>query len=354
LKRTLVVVLAGAALCGCGGREPEQVETQAAVPVETAVARTGAITAWVHATGLVEGAPGADWTVTAPQQARIAAVRAAAGDPVRRGEELVSFDSPQLRTDLAARSGELAQAKARLDNAQRSHDRLAKLLERGIASRREVEDARRELVDAQAALETATEARSGAAELAGRARAVAPFDGIVAQRWHNAGDLVDANEHVLRLVDPRRLEVAAAVPAADAARIVVGRPARVSVAGSTAEPVAARVVSRPALVDAGTGTATVRLRLDGAPAVGSPVEVAIAAEEEQDALIVPAAAVVAENGESAVFVVDETKHARRRAVVVGLRGVSDVQLRSGVKAGELVVVKGAQELPDGALVAAGR
>ena len=270
MKRTLVVALAGAALCGCGGREPEQIETQAAVPVETAVARTGAVTAWVHATGLVEGAPGADWTLTAPQLASIAAVRAAAGDTVRRGDELVSFDSPQLRTDLATRSGELAQAKARLDNAQRGYERLSKLLERGIASTPggggRAQGARRR---AGRARDARPRPAPGPPSCRAAPARVAPFDGIVAQRWHNAGDLVDANEHVLRLVDPRRLEVAAAVPAADAARIVVGRPARVSVAGSTAEPVAARVVSRPALVDPATGTASVRLRLDGAPPAGT-------------------------------------------------------------------------------------
>jgi RND family efflux transporter MFP subunit len=354
LTRKLVVALACAALCACGRKESEELETQAAVPVETAAVRKGTITAYVHATGLVEGAPGADWTVTAPQQARIAAITAAAGDLVREGAELVSFDSPQLRTDLASRSGELAQARAKLDNAQRGYDRLSKLLERGIASRREVEDARKDLDDAQAALETATAARSGAAELSGRARASAPFAGIVAQRWHNPGDLVEANEHVLRLVDPKRLEVEAAVPAADAARIVLGRPARVGVAGAAAGAASASVVSRPALVDPATGTAGVRLRLETALAVGTPVELEIAAEEEHDALIVPASAVVTEGEESAVFVVDATKHAHRRTVTLGIRNAGEVQVRSGLKAGEAVVAKGAQELPDGALVAAGR
>jgi membrane fusion protein (multidrug efflux system) len=268
----------------------------------------------------------------------------------------VSFDSPQLRTDLASRSGELAQARAKLENAQRGYDRLSKLLERGIASRRELEDARKELDDAQAALETATAARSGAAELSGRAQAKAPFDGIVAQRWHNPGDLVEANEHVLRLVDPKRLEVEAAVPAGDAARIAIGRPARVGVAGSAAgsASASASVVSHPALVDPATGTAGVRLRLETALAVGTPVEVEIAAEEEHDALVVPASAVVTEGDLSAVFVVDAKKHAQRRTVTLGVRNAGEVQVRSGLKAGEVVVVKGAQELPDGALVAAGR
>jgi len=351
-RRVIGIALACVAAAACGRKEAEETETQAAVPVQAAVVRQGTITASIHATGLVEGAPGADWTATAPQQARVAEIRAAAGDVVRKGQLLVVFDSPPLRTDLATRQGDLAQAQARLTTARREHQRLSRLLERGIASRKEVDEAQKELLDAEAALRTATEAQAAAEELSSRARATAPFDGIVAQRWHSAGDLVDANEHVLRVIDPQRLQVTAAVPAAEAPRIVVGRPAQVTVSGSASGPLTARVLGQPALVDPATGTASVRLRLDASLAVGTPVEVEIAAEEQQGALIVPAEAVVSEGGQAAVFVVDATKHARRRAVVLGLRSGAQVQVKSGVKAGEAVVVKGVQELPDGALVAA--
>ncbi len=354
MRRLLVVGALPLALWACAGKQAEEMQTEAAVPVQTAAVRQGAICAYVQATGLVEGAPGADWTIVAPQQARVAAVGAAAGDLVSKGATLVSFDSPQLRADLATRTGELAQARAKLENAQRSHERLSRLLDRGIASRKEVEDARRDLLDAEAALETATEAHAAALDLFRRAEARAPFDGIVAQRWHNPGDLVDANEHVLRVVDPRRLEVAAAVPASEVSRIVIARPARVTVSGSPTKTVSARVVSHPAVVDPSTGTAGVRLRLEGPLAVGTPVELEIAAEQEANALIVPASALLTEGGETTVFVVDAAKHARRRAVVVGIRGGGEVQLRSGVEAGEVVVVKGNAELPDGALVAQSR
>jgi len=351
-RRVIGFGLACLAAVACGRKDGEEMETQAAVPVQTAPVRQGTITASIHATGLVEGAPGADRTVIAPDKARIAEVRAAAGDVVRKGELLVVLDSAPLRTDLATRAGELAQAQARLTSARREHERLSRLLERGIASRKEVDEAQKELLGAEAALRTATEAHAAAEDLSSRARATAPFDGVVAQRWHNAGDLVDANEHVLRIVDPQRLQVTAAVPAAEAPRIVVGRPAQVMVSGSTSGAMTARVLSHPALVDPATGTASVRLQLLGRLAVGTPVELEIAAEEQQGALIVPAEAVVSEGGAAAVFVVDATKHAHRRPVVLGLRSGALVQVRSGVAAGEAVVVKGLQELPDGALVTA--
>jgi len=196
----LVPLLAAA----CHRPQAEEMETQAAVPVEVAHPRQGTLTAVIHATGTVEAAPGADWTVTAPAAARVAEVHGAAGDRVRRGTLLVRLEAPTLKADLATRAGALAQAQARIDNARRNHVRLTGLLEKGIASRKDVEDARKELLDAEADVREATQTHAAAAELAAQAQARAPFDGTVVQRWHNAGDLIDANEHVLRLVDLRR------------------------------------------------------------------------------------------------------------------------------------------------------
>ena len=74
------------------------------------------------------------------------------------------------------------------------------------------------------------------------------------------------------------------------------------------------------------------------------------AEERSGAVIVPVAAVVKEEEKAFVYVVSPDNKAHRRAVVLGLVTPEEAQVVSGVKAGEKVVVKGQEELPDGALV----
>jgi membrane fusion protein, multidrug efflux system len=340
------------AVTACGKRAAEEVDTKAAVPVEVGTPRVGTITAYVRASGVVEGAPGADWTITAPPASRIAEIRGAAGDSLRKGTVAVRFDAPQLQAELAARSGERSAAEARQKAARASLERLSGLHEKGIAARKEVEDARKDVEEAEAAVRTATQGRAAAAAVAARAVAVAPFDAVVAQRWHNPGDLVDANEHVLRLVDPQRLEVACAVPVADAIHLARNRRAQVSAPGSAeSEPLLARVVSAAALVDTATGTANVRLSLQGILPVGTPVQVQIAVDEHKDALILPETAVVKEAEHAAVFVVGPDQHAHKREVTLGLTSGPDVEIRSGLQSSDTVVIKGADGLPDGALVA---
>ena len=349
-RRLAVAMSACALAAACHKAPPEDVATTAPVPVQVAAAHLGTITAYVRVTGLIEPAPGADWTVTAPDKALVTEIRYAPGDYVRQGAVVARFDAPPLRADVATRSSEQSQARARLDNARRNHERLSTLLEKGIASRKEVEDARKELLDAESAVRESGQTHAAAVDLAARATPTAPFSGVVAERWHNPGDVIDANEHVLRVVDLRRLQVTAAVPVADALRVVVGHAARVTVPGGEGREIAGKVAGTAATVDPATGTAAIRVSVSGALPVGTPVEIAIVAEERPNALIVPAAAIVREENKTTVFAVGTDNKAHRRAVVVGIVSAEEAQIVSGLREGEKVVVKGQDELPDGATV----
>jgi RND family efflux transporter MFP subunit len=355
MKRVLAILLLAAGAAGCHKAADETTETTAAVPVEVAEAHIGTVRAVVVTTGTADPAPGADWTIIAPAPGRIVEITKAEGDRVRRGELLVRFDAPPLRADLATRTGELAAARARVENARKNESRLAGLLERGIASRKEVEDAQRELREAEAAERQSRGTQAAAADLIAQTAVRARFAGLVARRAHNPGDFVEAvaTDPVLRVVDPTRMQVTASVPVAELGRIAEGQPARVIVPGAEADAAeTARVVSRPAAVDVATGTAVVRLGLGHGTRLtaGTPVQVEIQTEEHKDVVIVPASAIVREEEEAAVFVVGADQKAHKKKVVLGIVAGEDAEVRSGVTASEKVVVKGHEELPDGAAV----
>src|SRR5438093_6538012 len=223
-NHVVAMSIAAMAAAGCHKAADEQTQTSAAVPVEVALAHVGTIRAVVASTGTADPLPGADWTIIAPQPARVAVITKAEGDRVRKGELLVRFDAPPLRADVATRTGELAAARARLDNARKNETRLAGLLERGIAARKEVEDAQKELREAEAAVRQSSGTHAAASDLAAQATVYARFNGIVAHRSHNPGDIVEAaaSDPVLRVVDPTRMQVTASVPVADLVQIAVG------------------------------------------------------------------------------------------------------------------------------------
>jgi RND family efflux transporter MFP subunit len=255
-----------------------------------------------------------------------------------------------LNANVVSRGAEVTAAEARVRVARENQARLQDLFNRGVAARKEFEDADKELADAQAMLQQAQAGRGSAQQLASRTTVSATFDGVIAKRNHNPGDLVDAAaaDFVLRVVDPARLQVDASVPIPDLSRITIGATARIILSGEQ-DPIPMKVASRPAAVEPGTAAAPVRLNFLSVPplAVGTPVQVEIDAEEHTNVVLVPASAIVREGDETAVMIA-AGKKAQRRPVVLGIANKDQVEVKSGVKAGEPIIVSGQAGLPDGA------
>jgi RND family efflux transporter MFP subunit len=272
---------------------------------------------------------------------------------VRRGDLLVRFETPATTADVERQRAEIARAQARLENALAAQARARELFERGIAARKDMEDADRVVADAEGALGQAEASRAAAITAAGRATVRATFSGVIAKRFHNPGDLVEAaaSDPVLRVIDPQRLEVVASVPLSESPRVVLGAGGWMRSSVTGAPDLALKVVSRPAQVEQGTATIPVRMAFvaPSNAAAGMPAQVDIDAEQHTNVVLVPSAAIVREAEETFVFVAMGEK-AQRRPVQVGIGDGTDSEIVSGVKAGEMVIVEGQNGLPDEATI----
>lgn len=350
------LVLALVAAAACTRQAAEEVVSETVVPVRTATAVTGPIRGRVHATGVVSPAPGGELVVIAPETARVMEIPHAEGDRVKRGDVLVRFEIPSSAAEVQKQVAEIARAQATVASAEANRIRSRDLFDRGIAARKDVEDADRAVADAQAARAQAETARAAAALVAARSVVRATFDGVVAKRYHNPGDVVEpvSSDPVLRVIDQTRLEVVASVPLADSPRIVVGAAARLANIPAGDPEVGLKVLSRPAAVEAGSATIPVRLAFNMPTTfpTGMPVQIDIDAELRPNAVLVPTSALVREGEETAVFVVNGDK-ARRRPVRIGLSDGERVEIVSGLETRELVIVDGQAGLPDGATISIG-
>jgi RND family efflux transporter MFP subunit len=348
-----VVVAVALLAAGCSKSTVEEVQTTAAAPVKTITLAPSTVEGVVAASGLVSAAPGADWVITAPEPARIVELPKAEGDRVKTGDLLVRFEIPARTTEVAARRAEVDQARARVDNAQASVKRLTTLFEHGVAAQKELEDAKRDLAEAQAALVQAEAGTQAAAVLASRSIVRARFPGVVAKRAHNPGDMVEATsaDVILRVIDPAKLQVVAAVPIPDLARVQVGKPVRVIVPGAE-EPEQGKVLTRPAAVEPTGVSADVRISFNAMTrlAVGTPVRVEIVAEQRPNALAVPVEAIIHEDEDAFVMVAGADNKAHKRKVTIGITTPKLAEITGGLKAGEAVIVRGQQGLPDGAAI----
>jgi RND family efflux transporter MFP subunit len=344
------------AISACSREAPRVVERQeTVVPVGAVAAQRAAIRAVIHVSGSVVPAQGGEFLVLAPEPTRLLDVTKNVNDPVKSGDVLARFDLPSAAQNVSRFTADLAAAEAQLENTRVNRDRVRGFVDRGLVPRRDLEVAERDLVDAQDTVARTRRALEAAQAGAGRGVVRAPFDGVVVARTHNPGDLVvSTTDPILRIVDPRRLEIIASIPRKEQSRVVTGATARVAAAG--ADQVRLTVAGPVTEVSSGALAKeedTVPFRLVFAEptslAVDTPLQLDIDAEEHTDTVLVPTEALVRDGSDLAVFVAAQG-YAERRRVKTGIEDAARTEITEGVRAGELIITRGHIGLADGAAI----
>jgi multidrug efflux pump subunit AcrA (membrane-fusion protein) len=148
----LAVVALAIATAACSKQTAEETESEAPVPVKVEGARIGSIRAVLHATGIINPAPEGEMIVIAPEAGRIIEITRAEGERVAKGDVLVRFEIPSLIAEVQRQTAEVQRAQAALGTVKANQTRQRELFERGIAARKDVEDADRMVADTEAAL----------------------------------------------------------------------------------------------------------------------------------------------------------------------------------------------------------
>jgi RND family efflux transporter MFP subunit len=186
---------------------------------------------------------------------------------------------------------------------------------------------------------------------------IAPADAIVAQRNVSSGQLVADMEQLADLIDPRTVYVEAAVPIDQLRRLRPGMDAMVSSLIQPDENFPARIAEFAPAFSAGGATFPLRLEFASdqrIKAAGAPVEVRVTTADVPDAIVMPVTALYQEasNGGFYVFVAGPDAIAHRVPVMIGVREGAQVQVISGVKAGQFVITSGGYALSEGLRVKA--
>jgi RND family efflux transporter MFP subunit len=208
-----------------------------------------------------------------------------------------------------------------------------------------------QLKSAQAQMDAAKAHYESSAAQAAYAEVRSPISGVVSDRPVNIGEMASSSSDLISVIDISRVVARANVPVQQATSITVGRPARISGAGG--ELTGKVTVVSPA-VDPNTTTVQVWVEAPN-PAErlkpGATVQITVDAGEVPNALVVPAAALLAsDEGGEKVMIAGSDSLAHESAVNVGIRSGDEVQLLSGVQEGQQVITQGALGLDDKAKI----
>jgi RND family efflux transporter MFP subunit len=343
-------------VAGCGGSAQLDEPAVSAPVVAVEAARVETVRNAIGMSGTVVAAASADWIVHAPEAGQIVELPKQEGDAVEAGDLLVRLEVPSITQELSTRQLEHAEAQRRADEARAEAERRRVLVERGVLPRNDYDAARAALSGAETTLTQTRTQLELAQSLAQRTEIRARFPGIVAARWHQAGEFVtgDSADPILRVFDPTRIQVAVQLTATELARVPPGQI--VTIQSAMTPPVPGRVVSRPTAPEPGAAAAEVRIDFLEAVSIplSTPVLVDAKLGEIPDAVTVPQAAVAGEGNDRYVMVVGPDSVARRRDIRLGLIVDGRAQILQGVSAGDTVVVRGLEEIADGDSVIASR
>lgn len=309
--------------------------------ITVAPAASGELDAAILASATVEATPDAEAVLTARAPGTVSRIMVRIGDLVRAGQTLAlveSRDASQIAADRSA-------ASARVTLAARQLERERGLLAQGVTPRADYEAAQANLAVAQADARRAS-AAAGAARVSGDGRSVAvvsPVSGRVTNAGANLGQFVAAETELFRVADPRRLQITASVPPADAGRVREGD--RVELTTTDGRKIEGRVRSSTGVVDPQSRTATVVITPTSGGSTLAPgqlVQARILASggAAKSGVMVPQDAVQTLGSDTVVFV-RTGQGFRAQPVQVGSRSGGMVAITGGLAAGTQIATTNA-------------
>jgi cobalt-zinc-cadmium efflux system membrane fusion protein len=312
-------------------------------------------------TSIVKTAPGGDGVnlqgelqvnenayaeVGVPITSRVVAIEAALGKTVSKGQVVALVQSPELGK---ARADYLT-ARARLELSQTALQRKQRLAAENIVAQREVQEAQANVKSAEADIQAAqstlrslgsSDAPSEGLQLALRS----PINGTIIERTVVQGQMADPAKPLFKVADLSNLWLTSHAFEGDAVRVHAGTVARINFAALPGKSFRGKVSLVGKQVDMDSRTVLVRIEVANSGGLLRPGMSATAwvplGNRSQDVIAVPAAAVQRMQDHWCVFIPRSKDTFEVRPVERGRDLGSEIEILSGLKVGDVVVVDGA-------------
>ncbi len=339
-----LVALAVLAFAGCAKKPAPEAASGANRKLATAKVERSDAAATVEVDGTVVGVTEA--ILSSRLAAPVVEVLAVPGQTVRAGAVLVRLADRESESALEGARAAVAAARSTSEIATRNRMRFERLEGRGAAAAVEIERTRQEESSAVSALALAQAALARAETDREQSVLVAPFDAVVVEKMVSVGDLTAPGRPLVRLSSAKGRRVEAAPGEEAASRLAVGDVVPVALGDRVVE---GRIVEIVGAVDPETRRRLVRVGLpaDVDPPVGTFVRLRFPGPAASR-LLVPARAIAARGGLEIAWAVGRDDRVSLRYVRTGgPAGAGLVEVRSGLEAGERVVLDPPADLAAG-------
>lgn len=346
----IALIAASLALGACERKVEEKKSSgRPATLITTTQAKAGTLVITEETLGTLEAL--IDPKIGAEIPGKVVRVLAGAGKTVRKGDVLAIIDDADIALQHRADTAERSRVEALLAQQERVVERQQQLVQKGFISQNAADDARAQ----RDALREQLAAARARGELSlrnqGKARVVAPFDGVVETQIASAGDYVKVGDPLFQLVSSRKLRAHLPFPESAAPRLKKGQAVLLTspqVPGSEINGVVSEI--KPVVSETGRALdVLVDIENTAGFRPGGTVNAAVVVARREEAILVPEQSVVLRPAGKIVYVIAEGK-AIQHIVEVGARRAGMVEIVKGLPAGAVVALDGAGFLTHNAAV----
>lgn len=299
----------------------------------------------VKATGEILSAPGDEVTVAAKSNGTVKFSGSAniVGSPIRAGQSMFNITGGEIPVENVAAAKQ--SARAELSTAETEFNRASDLIKDKLITQGEFQAAKLRLQNAQIAVSNLNRNYS-----AGGKSLTAPISGFVKNILVSEGQYVSAGQPLATITKNQRLVLRADVSLKDADRISSIQEANFTIIQNklnyNTKALNGRLLSVAKTTGENTPYIPVHFQIDSRPGMlpGSFAEVYLKTVPIYNALVIPATALVEEQGIFYVYVQTEGESFQKRELKLGANDGEKVQVLSGVNEGERVVTKGAYQI----------
>ena len=338
-----ISLTASALLSGCGTGEAavsseESILAATPVTVEVAQPFRADIYATYEATATITS--DADAPVVARATGEVVEILVEEGDRVTKGQVLARLDGERLELEMLA-------AKANLKQASTEYERNIDLHERGLIAASTFDALQYDLEELEATYELKKLAYD-------YSNIRAPISGVVSSRDIKLGQHLSNNDSAFRITDTAELIAHLQIPQSELSKFAAGNAASIEVASMPDEGFTATIARISPTIDTRNGTfrATALIsNAEGNLAPGMFGHFTISYEQHTDALVIPAEALIDEDDENTVYIVDDGEVIRRN-VKIGIAADGNIEILDGLNENDVIVVVGHSGLRNGSKVLA--
>lgn len=355
-KKYIITAILGATILisSCGSEDKKVVtDNSSAITVKTKTVSENNNSPFLSVSGKIEAVKSAN--ISTRMMGYVDKIYVGVGDKVRNGQLLMSVNNADVSAQLAQVNAGITEAEAAFKNAEKDYNRFTTLFKENSASQKELDDITANYKMAKARLESAKQMRNGVNAQMDYANIRAPFDGVVTNKFINAGDMANPSMPLLEVESPGKYQVLAMVPESEILAIKNDSEVTVEIKALN-KNVLGKVTEVSTSSKNTGGQYLVKVIIDKTDAqllsgMYATVQFPVARKTTSSAVMIPIESIVKNGQLTGIYTVSQSNTALLRWLRLGRTFGDQVEVLSGLSADEQYIVSAEGKLFNGAKIA---